>query len=118
MKKILIKSRIFLIFITLVMILSATHIFVPNNQNVKADGGGGGSQEGVGLDFDFMHEITENLSNVIYYSYPDPDDLPKGRFFGSVGEHDAANYLNNTFNNILGIPAELDRIEKYVNILV
>jgi len=112
MKKIFKKSRIFLIFIALVMILSATHIFVPNDQNVKADGGGGGGQKGVGLDNDFLYDVTYNLSRTVYDSYnPEEGDLPKGRFFGSVGEHDAANYLNNTFNNILGIPAELDRID-------
>ena len=94
------------------MILSATQIFVPNNQNVKADAGGGGGQEGIGLDNDFLYDVTYNLSRIIYDSYLEPGDLPKGRFFGSVGEHDAAYYLNDTFNNVLGITAELDRIDE------
>lgn len=38
-------------------------VIVPRNNDVKADSGSGGSS---GLDTQFIHQITENLSNVIY----------------------------------------------------
>jgi len=119
MKKILIKSRIFLIFITLVMIFSATQIFVPNNQNVKADAGGGGGQEGIGLNFSYMKEITEELSDIVYDAYNVPaGDLPKGRFFGSKGELDAKDYLLDEMDD-LGLNPYPDIIdEKYTSLYV
>ena len=51
-----------------------------------------GTASDIGLDLEFVHEISENLSNVIYDAYDD-GELQKGRAFGSKGEHYAAEYL-------------------------
>lgn len=105
------KRKIYTLIVTLLMISSATLIIIPNNLNVKADPGEG-EGDGIGLDFQLIHEITENLSQIVNTSYDvENGDLPKGRFFGSSGEQDAAYYLNFTFNDPLGINAYMDRID-------
>ncbi|MCX6665705.1 MAG: hypothetical protein NT038_06570 [Euryarchaeota archaeon] len=56
------RRKLSAIFVTLLMCLTAV-VIVPRNNDVKADSGSGGSS---GLDTQFIHQITENLSNVIY----------------------------------------------------
>ena len=41
------------------------------------------------LDTQYIYNITENLSNVIYKAYNN-SEIPKGRYFGSKGEQYAA----------------------------
>ena len=62
------------------------------------------SEEGsnrVGLDYDFMWNVTENLSNIINTSYHG-NVIRMGRAFGTNGEHDAATFINYTMNTGVG----------------
>ena len=51
------------------------------------------------LDTRFIFNVTQNLSNIIYTSYSN-NELRKGRYFGSKGEHDAADYIYTVMNNM------------------
>jgi len=52
------------------------------------------------IDYDFIKEITENLSEIINNPYIYPDGvLAKGRFFGSDGERNAAQYIAEKMSN-------------------
>ena len=76
------------------MILS-TVVFVPIDFKVGANPGGEG---GIELDTQFIFNITQNLSNIIFQAY-NTSELQKGREFGSKGEH-AADYLISLLTNI------------------
>ena len=77
----------------MLMIISAmTAVIYTNDTGVKASGEGNNE---VGLDYDFMWSITQNLSNIVQTSYPG-NVLSKGRMFGTDGDHDAARYINDT----------------------
>lgn len=99
------ERKLSAIFVTLLMCLTAI-VIVPHNNDVKADTGSGGNSE---LDAQFIHRITENLSNVIYNAYSD-GELQKGRAFGSKGEHYAADYIYNEMNQIGLSNLQKDRI--------
>ena len=88
--------RLKVIFVTLLLCLTSVIIVTIDDINVTAIGGCGDSNP---LDLEFIHSITENLSNVIYDAYDD-GELSKGRAFGSKGEHYAANYIYNTMDEI------------------
>ena len=68
------KGKIYILFLMLLICLSAIVIF-PRDFEVEAAGGEDSAEEkiGIGLDFDFMWEVTEELSNVIHNKtvYPD-----------------------------------------------
>jgi len=50
------------------------------------------------LDYDFIYNITENLSNIIFTQYNESKgELPKGRAFGTKGEREAARII---FDNL------------------
>ena len=74
-----------------------TTILIIPNDSVEAESQG--ENEDIGLDFDYIYNVTENLSKIIF-SYP-PGDLAKGRAFGSEGEHWAANYLVDEMDNLI-----------------
>ena len=67
------------------MLLIAGILVVPDYPIVKADI----CKKAIGLDYNFMWNITKNLSHIIF-DYPS-DMIPKGRAFGTWGEHYAAN---------------------------
>lgn len=92
------------------MLLSISGMqLVFDDVNVIADTGG---EEGEYLDYQLIHSVTENLSNVIKNSYAvENGELAKGRAFGTQGEWDAAKYLNETFNIDLNITAYKEQIE-------
>ena len=75
--------------ITLILLLS-TVLITPNNLKVKASPG---EDEGtVGLDYDFMYSVIENLSYIIKHPiYGTDHGIYKGRTFGTEGEIRAAN---------------------------
>jgi hypothetical protein len=53
------------------------------------------------LDMDFIYNITENLSNIIFTEYNESaGEIAKGRAFGTKGEHAAAKYLANEMKNL------------------
>ncbi len=82
------------------MIVSAmTTILYTKDFEVEASGRGGNYE--IGLDYNFMWSITQNLSNIVHTSYPG-NVLSKGRMFGTDGDRDAARYINdNIMTNIL-----------------
>jgi PKD repeat protein len=73
------------------MLVITSIIIVTNNHDVQA------TQEPRNDPFDYqlIYEVAQNLSWRINQSYnlSDPNVLAKGRYFGSQGEHDAANFL-------------------------
>jgi len=83
----------------MLMIISAmTAVIYTNDTGVKASGEGNNE---VGLDYDFMWNVTENLSNIINTSYHG-NVIRMGRAFGTNGEHDAATFINYTMNTGVG----------------
>ncbi|RLF57242.1 MAG: hypothetical protein DRN27_08150, partial [Thermoplasmata archaeon] len=105
------KKKIYALIITLMILTSAILVIMPKNQNVKADPEGGGESTDIEFDLELIREITEELSEIVNTSYIEPGEIAKGRAFGTDGEHDAARYLNDTFNIDLGIDAYMERIE-------
>ena len=76
------KSKIVSILVCMLLITTTFIINYNEDSNVKADPGGGGEgSDGIGLDFEYMWDITENLSNVVH-QYPS-GMIPKGRAFGN-----------------------------------
>jgi len=63
-----------------------------------------------GIDFEFIYNLTENLSNIIFTEYNESaGELAKGRYFGSKGELKAAEIL---FENMtmLGLNTTMEEI--------
>lgn len=84
--------------VLLAFILCISGVMIVNDDvNIKAEsvpGGGGENNSGIGLDLDYIWNVTDNLSKIIY-EYP-PGLIPRGRFFGSWGGNYAAKYINDT----------------------
>ena len=84
------RKRKFVLFVTLLFVLNAILLIVPEDRIVKADT----PSPILEIDYDYIYNVTENLSNIIFTSYDEENgELAKGRFFGTKGEWDAANYL-------------------------
>lgn len=79
------KIKSFVLFVTLLFILNAILMIVPQDKIVKADTPPPIPE----IDYDYIYNVTEWLSKVINNSYEEYE-LAKGRAFGSKGEHDAA----------------------------
>ena len=77
------------VFITIILCTSVIIIIQNKISNVVASESD--SENDFILSTDMICRVTENLSNIIYTAY-DEDELPKGRAFGSKGEHAAADY--------------------------
>jgi len=62
------------------------------------------------LDAQYIYNISENLSNIIYTEYNESaGELAKGRFFGSKGEHKAAQILYENMTK-LGLYTKMEKI--------
>ena len=73
--------------IFVVSLFFASCLFIVSNDvDVVADSGGGGVDDGVfGLDYWYMWNVTQNISNVVH-NYPN-DMIPKGRAWATYGEN-------------------------------
>ena len=95
------KRKGIVLVLTLLLLLSAI-VILPNNFDTEA---GSGEKEGEGiegLDYDYMWDVTLNLSNVVH-NYPS-GLIPKGRAFGSWGcENETSEYLFLQMKNYLGL---------------
>lgn len=80
-------KKISILFVMLLLVLSAIAI-VPQDRIVEADT----CPPIYPIDNQYIEEITEDLSDIIITSYGE-GELAKGRYFGSKGEQDAAEYL-------------------------
>ncbi|MCK4364449.1 MAG: M28 family peptidase [Thermoplasmatales archaeon] len=71
-----------------------------------------GSLEGDnGLDLQFIYNLTENLSNIIFTEYNESaGEIAKGRAFGTKGEHKAAQMLFENFSD-LGLYTYYEKLE-------
>jgi hypothetical protein len=83
------KNKIIVLFMAL-LFLGTTIVITTTDIKVKASSGGG--SEDIGLDYNLIKDITKKLSDIVNDSYEN-GDLIKGRYFGSVGELDAADYI-------------------------
>lgn len=67
------------------------------------------------IDFEFIYNLTENLSNIIFTEYNESaGELAKGRAFGTKGEHKAADILYENTTK-LGIYTYKEKIENIPN---
>jgi len=69
------------------------------------------------LDIPYIYSLTENLSNIIFTEYNESNgELARGRWFGTKGEHKAAQIL---FENMtkLGLYTTLEQIKNIKNTL-
>jgi hypothetical protein len=105
------KRKISVMTVIVIMCISSMVIF---NENfyVEADTGSGGNT--VGLDYDFIYEVIENLSYIIYdEEHAIHEGIYKGRNFGTPGELHALEYLHDTIDlitNNLSANITLERI--------
>ena len=74
------REKINVIIVTLLMCLASV-IIVPSDTIVQATS----VIEDIGIDPEFIYNVTQNLSNVIFDAY-NGSELRKGRAFGSKGE--------------------------------
>jgi len=64
------------------------------------------------LDIQFIYNITENLSNIVFDEYDeDNGEIAKGRAFGTKGEHKAAEIITENMSNV-GLLTTLEKLEK------
>jgi len=106
------NKKLFVLAVTLLMCLSAIMI-IPRDFEVKAnpgDGGGGEIGEGIGLDYNFMWNITKELANVTHDKniYPS-GTIPMGRAFATPGDRWTADYIS---QNILNETLNLEDVTK------
>ncbi len=63
------------------------------------------------IDMDYVYNLTSGLSNIIYTEYyPQQGDIPKGRAFGTKGEHKAAQILKDNMT-ALGLYVTTEQIQ-------
>ena len=80
------------VLIVILMMLMTTYVAIPIKKPVKANPSSGEDLIDINLDLQFIHNVTQNLSNVVYDAYDD-GELQKSRAFGTKGEHYAAEYF-------------------------
>jgi hypothetical protein len=103
------KNNIQFIFSILTIFLLINLSFSPN-----LNGNGTSRNNEAILDIQFIYNMTQNLSNIIFDLYDEENgEIAKGRFFGTKGEHYAAKIiaenmtkfgLNTTFERIENLP--------------
>ncbi len=84
------KKKLYVVLVTLLLVLTSI-VIILNDLEVEATPGGGEGEEGIGLDYDFMWQVTRDLCNVTY-KYP-PGMIPKGRAWGTWGDNYTAKYI-------------------------
>jgi len=80
--------------VCLMLVTTSTVILIkPENLDVKADSGGGGNGNEVGINVTYIQTIAQNLSSIVITN-------PKGRSYGTPGEGVAARYIKNWMEEI------------------
>jgi len=102
-------SRTLSVLIVVVSLCISSVVIINNNSKVEATLGEE-DEGGVGLDYQFVYNVTKNLSWVIFDAYNETD-LPKGRAFGSKGEHYAKDLIYDYMNDIGLYNVTLEQIE-------
>jgi PKD repeat protein len=69
------------------------------------------AQNVVGINASLIHSFCKNLSDIVYKYYDPQIEIPKGRWFGSDGEHQAAESIEDNFTN-WGLDTKIDKINK------
>ena len=90
-EEVFMKRKILGILLCTILISSGL-ITIFHRSEVKADSGGQGEENSMGFDREYLWEVIDHVANVVYTSYQG-DELKKGRYFGSQGDRDTANYL-------------------------
>ena len=88
-------KKIITIFLVGLLLSASVMVIVNNESDVEATGGGGEGENGensIGLDFNYMWNVTDNLSRVVHDVY-EGNEIRKGREFGSKGDLWTADYL-------------------------
>jgi len=88
------------VLIVISMMLMTIFVAFPIKKPVKANPSSGEDLIDIDLDLQFIYNVTQNLSTVIYDAYSD-GELEKGRAFGTKGEHYAADYLYDVIVSLL-----------------
>jgi hypothetical protein len=75
------RKKIVGIFVCMLLISSTTTmVLFSDTVKVEASGGGPPSSQEIGLDYDFVWNMTDNFSKVIYRTdWSDENNIPKGR---------------------------------------
>lgn len=83
------KKKLIGIFTVMLLISSAmTMILFTDTVKVEASGEGQQSYQNIGLDFDFVLNMTDNFSKVIYRTdWSSENNIPKGRCWATEGEN-------------------------------
>jgi hypothetical protein len=92
LEEVKVNKKLFGIFICAIMI-SGGLITIFRQPDVKADTGIQWPKNSIGLDLGYLWNVTNHVSNVVHTSY-NGTDIRKGRFFGSKGDKDTADYIN------------------------
>lgn len=92
----MVRSKLSVILI-IIMLMMTVYTFYPKDILVEASSFAGDDIIDIDLDLQFIYNVTQNLSNVVFDAYDD-GELQKSRAFGTKGEHYAAEYLYNVMN--------------------
>jgi hypothetical protein len=84
-----VRKKIIGIFVIMLMISSAlATVLFSHNGKVEASGGDQQGSQDIGLDFDFVWNMTDNFSKVIYRTnWSGENNIPKGRSWATAGEN-------------------------------
>jgi hypothetical protein len=95
------KKKFYVIFVTLLMCLSAI-VIISNDFEVEATGGSGNNS--LGLDYDYIwFKILDNLTYVVHNDSiwgAGDEVIRKGRSFGTEGDNWTANYIRDELENL------------------
>jgi len=92
------KSKKFVIVITLLICLS-TIVIIPEDLKIEASGGSGSGGDDNGfLDFEYMWDQLREFCNVTHKAY-NSTEIRKGRAFGTAGDEYTANHIWGEFND-------------------
>ena len=108
-------KKIASVFVCMLVIASSVTILsTQENIKVKAAGGGQQGTQGntIGLDYNYMWNVTTNISNAVHNAY-NVTEIPKGRAFGSKGcEEYTKDYIYHQMNDIDKLNLNNVKVEK------
>jgi hypothetical protein len=110
------KKKLSVVIVMMLLFISAL-LVVNNDVDVVATGRDDSKiGKDIGLDLDFMWEVTWKLCNATHKAY-DEGDIRKGRDFGTKGDNWTANYLEDQMKyyleleNVKKIPIVMDTVK-------
>ena len=103
--------------ISFIILILITLLFCSIVFNIDVEASTSNNIENIGIDYDFIFDVTDKLSETIFLPDhgKDENDIYKGRSYGTVGEWYAKNLVVNwMFNNTNNLTLNNDIIEEII----